>query len=95
MLSLNEMLKELGSVTVRYSGGVYQADSGNLLARGNPECSNTVEGAVWNALLLKRECDAMERGGFNKWSALGISIPGRFGSGIDADTIPTAGQDSY
>ncbi|MDR6481602.1 UNVERIFIED_ORG: hypothetical protein ABIC72_002668 [Burkholderia sp. 1988] len=95
MLSLNEMLKELGSVTVRYSGGVYQAESGNLLARGHPECSNSAEGAVWNMLLLKRECEARERGGSNKRSALGISIPGRFGNGIDADAIPTAGQDSY
>jgi len=95
MLSLNDMLRELGSVTIRYSAGMYQADSGNVLARGQSECSNSAEGAVWNALRLKRESDAMEQTSVEKRSALGISNLGRVGGGIDVNSIPTAGQDSY
>jgi len=54
MESIESMLKELGTVTIRHAAGMYQADSGCVLARGESAPAPTVEGAVRNALDLKR-----------------------------------------
>ena len=84
------MLKELGTVTIRYTAGMYLADSGGSLACGEPECSATVEGAVRNALFLKRQDKA---GPFMSYA---IAIPFRyFSNDAEIGEIPTAGQDSY
>ena len=86
MLSLDDMLKELGSVTIRYSAGAYLADAGRAFLYGETECSRSVEGAVWNVLLRKRE---QEAGCVPNSKRAGIV------SGIQADHVPTAGQESY
>ena len=61
MLPLDDMVKELGNVTIRYSAGTYHADSGRIFSCGEAEYSDSISGAVWNALRLKRECEARDR----------------------------------
>jgi hypothetical protein len=80
MESLESMLKELGTVTIRHAAGLYQADSGCVLARGEAQPAPTVEGAVRNALDLKRLHEAP------------YDLPPTRRIGATGE-IPTAGQD--
>jgi len=84
MESLESMLKELGAVTIRYAAGMYQADSGFVLSRGESAPAATVEAAVWNALLLKRDIDEFVRHSSQLPATRRIGATGE---------IPTAGQD--
>src|ERR1044072_5648685 len=80
MESIESMLKELGTVTIRYAAGMYQADSGCALARGEAAAATTVEGAVRNVLDLKRLYEVH----YDLSPTLPIGATGE---------IPTAGQD--
>lgn len=80
MESLESMLKELGTVTIRHAAGLYQADSGCVLARGEALAAPTVEGAVRNALERKRLYEA----------PYGLPATRHIGA---TGEIPTAGQD--
>ncbi|MDR6450274.1 hypothetical protein J2794_006415 [Paraburkholderia terricola] len=89
-MKLDDMLKELGTVTIRYTAGMFRADSDCSLTRCEPECSATVEGAVRNALFLKRQNKA------SPFMNYATAIPFRyFSSEAEIGEIPTAGQDSY
>ena len=57
MLALENMLKELGTVTIHYGLGKYQAACGRAFDHREADPSDSVSGAVWNALRLKRESD--------------------------------------
>jgi hypothetical protein len=80
MESIESMLKELGTVTIRHAAGMYQADSGCALARGEAQPAATVEGAVWNALERKRLYETP------------YDLPPTRRIGATGE-IPTAGQD--
>jgi hypothetical protein len=80
MESLESMLKELGTVTIRHAAGLYQAESGCVLARGEAQPATTVEAAVRNALDLKRLYE----------TPYGLAATRRIGA---TGEIPTAGQD--
>jgi hypothetical protein len=84
MESLETMLKELGTVTIRHAAGLYQAESGCVLARGEALAATTVGGAVWNVLQLKRLYES------GPVSHDGLPATRRIGA---TGEIPTAGQD--
>ncbi|WP_027798234.1 hypothetical protein [Paraburkholderia dilworthii] len=54
MLTLDEMVKELGTVTIRHSAGMYHANAVGMISCGDANSSDSISGAVWNALNLKR-----------------------------------------
>jgi hypothetical protein len=92
MLPLNETIRELKKVTIRYWDGVYQADDGHVTAGGH-----TPEGAVWNLLLARRSAPSKSVALDIRDAVTGVPIRTRRydAGGQEIFDIPTAGQDCY
>jgi len=74
------MLKELGTVSIRYHEGMYGASCDGVMQYGE-----FPEGAVWNVLRVKRESAA----------GRGAKTNGQTANASEFGYIPEAGQESY
>lgn len=80
-MKTDDLVKSLGDVRIRFYEGIFEANSQGVTAHGT-----FADGAIWNVLRLLKEQQESRKKSMES-TPYGSHDP-------EADTVPTAGQDS-